>query len=185
MAEHPDRLALRANGSAMPVEALYEDARNLGPEEFEARLGSGFLLFTAGGSAGPKTTSSTEMVLDGEEDPGGQTAALAVVVFALRQKDGSSGYLVTLGRDPEHDVVIPDVSISRFHACAKRDSEGVWLLLDAGSTNGTTVNGVSVPRRGAGPPTALKPGDTVRLGQLDCTFTDARSLHDFVLMAAG
>ncbi len=169
----------------MPLKALYEDARNLSPEDFEARLGGGFLLFTAGGAEGPKSTSSTQMLLDGDEDSAGQTADLSVVVFALRQKDGSNGHLVTLGRDPQHDVVIRDVSVSRFHACAKRDAEGVFLLLDAGSSNGTTVNGVSVPPRGAGPPAALKPSDTVRLGQVECTFTDARSLRDFVLMAAG
>ena len=39
--------------------------------------------------------------------------------------------------------------------------------------------------RGAGPPTPLKPGDTVRLGQVEFTFTDAAALREFALQAGG
>ena len=92
---------------------------------------------------------------------------------------------MTIGRESTHDIVIPDPSVSRFHAFAKQGADGEFLLQDAGSTNGTTVNGASVPARGAGSPTRLKPGDTVRLGQLDSTFADARGLREFVLQAGG
>ena len=47
------------------------------------------------------------------------------------------------------------------------------------------MNGASVPPRGAGPPTPLKPGDNVRLGQVEFTFTDARALREFVLKMGG
>ena len=80
-----------------------------------------------------------------------------------------------------NDVVIPDPSVSRMHALVKRGECGVFLMLDAGSSNGTTVNGISVLARGHGPPSELKPGDNVRLGRVESTFLDARSLQDFVL----
>jgi hypothetical protein len=171
-------------GTALTVEELHADAQ-LAPEEFEARYGNGFLLVTAAGLDSPKETT-TQLLLDGvDEDPGAHTAGLAVVVYPLRQRDLLGGHLVTIGREKTHDIVIPDPSVSRFHAFAKQDESGAFLLQDAGSTNGTIVNGASVPARGAGPPVRLKPGDTVRLGQLETTFTDARALREFVLQAGG
>jgi pSer/pThr/pTyr-binding forkhead associated (FHA) protein len=91
---------------------------------------------------------------------------------------------VTIGRETRHDVVIPGPSVSRFHAFAKPSPDGSFLLQDMGSTNGTTVNAVSVPARGGGSPSPLKPGDTVRFGQVEFTFTDARALQEYALQAA-
>jgi hypothetical protein len=170
------------------VEALVDDAERLDLEGFQARYGIGFLLATA---TGPITArddaTNTELLLlaeDGERAAGG-TAQLATVVFPVRPRDGSTGHVVTFGRDPQQDVVVPDPSVSRFHAFATRRPDGSFAVQDVGSTNGTTVNGHSVPQRGAGPPTALKPGDTLRLGQVELTFTDARALREFVRRAAG
>lgn len=191
MPQHPSNPAANPSGgeappgSALPIEAFYEDARDLEPEAFQAKHGNGFLLVTAPGVVGPQGTSGTEMLLDEEDDPNARTASLAVVVYPLRQRDRSTGHLVTLGRDPKHDVVIPDVSVSRFHAFAKPGPDGAFLLQDAGSSNGTTVNGASVLARGAGPPTPLKPGDTVKLGRMESTFTGAKALQEFALQIGG
>ena len=59
------------------------------------------------------------------------------------------------------------------------------MIHDEGSSNGTTVNGAFVPGRDMGPPTQLKPGDTVKLGQVETTFTDAKALRDFALKMGG
>jgi hypothetical protein len=171
-------------GTALGIEELYGDAQ-LELEEFEARYGNGFLLVTAAGLESSKGTT-TQLLLDGvDADPAAHTAGLAVVVYPLRQRDILGGHLVTIGREKTHDIVIPDPSVSRFHAFAKQAEDGGFMLQDGSSTNGTTVNGASVPARGAGPPTRLKPGDTVRLGQLESTFTDARALREFVLQTGG
>lgn len=62
-----------------------------------------------------------------------------------------------LGRHPACDVVVADASVSRRHAqLTLRD--GVWVLQDLASTNGTAVNGQRVGR------TALRSGDLVELG---------------------
>ena len=172
-------------GSAVLIESLYEDAKSLGADDFQARHGNGFLLVSAR-SNGPGGSTSTVMLLgDDTGDPNGHTADLALVVYPLRGKQGSADPLITMGRQAQHDVVIPDKSVTRFHAFAKLGANGEFLLQDTGSTNGTTVNGASVPPRGTGPPTPLKPGDNVRLGQVEFTFTDARALREFVLKMGG
>lgn len=62
-----------------------------------------------------------------------------------------------IGRHPACDVVVADPSVSRRHAqLTFRD--GVWVLQDLASTNGTAVNGERVGRA------ALRSGDLVELG---------------------
>jgi hypothetical protein len=175
-----------SEGTAVLIEALQADAQRLSAEQFAAKHGTGFLLVTAAGVDENMATSTTKLWLEGiDDDPAAHTADLAIVVYPLRPRSESQTDLVAMGRDARNDVVIPDVSVSRFHAMAKRNDSGAFLMLDAGSTNGTTVNGSSVPPRGAGPPTRLKPGDTVKIGQVEFTFTDAASLQEFVRKAAG
>ena len=70
--------------------------------------------------------------------------------------DGQESELL-IGRHQACDVVLLDPSVSRQHArLIFRD--GTWILLDLGSTNGTTVNGAPVTR------CELRPGDQVDLG---------------------
>jgi hypothetical protein len=154
-----------APGSALPVEAFSEDARRLPVEEFAARHGSAFLLLTATGPSPRGGPAATEANFFGDEGSV-HTADLAILVYPLRRRADSVGHLVTLGRAPNNDVVIPDPSVSRFHA---------------GSTNGTSVNGASVPAKDHGPPTSLKRGDTLRLGQVEFTFLDAAGMRGFAL----
>lgn len=174
------RPTARSLGSALPVEALDEDARTLSAEAFRERHGDGFLLVTAARVRVRTADSTTYLQLDDESDPGDRTADLATLIYPLRGPQGVPADIVTLGRESRHDVVIPDASVSRFQAFLKRDANGAFLIQDVESTNGTAVNGTSVPSRGAGSPVALKPGDTVRLGQVEATFTDAAGLQSFV-----
>jgi hypothetical protein len=173
-------------GSGMPIEALAAEAHGLDLEAFTARHGIAFLMASATGRDGSKGTTSTHLFLDGfDDDPGARTASVAIVVYRLQPKPGSDGRLLTIGREKRHDVVIADPSVSRFHAFAKFDERGHCALQDMGSTNGTSVNGASVPARGAGPAAPVKPGDTVRIGQVDFTFTDARAMYDFARQVGG
>jgi hypothetical protein len=177
--------AKSAGGSGLPLEAFVEDARNLDADQFAERFGTGFLMITASSATRPRGGSSTELLLDGEDESGAQTAGISVVIHPLRPRDGSGGHLVTVGREPNHDVVVPDPSVSRFHAFVKRDASGDYAVQDAGSTNGTTVNGNSVLARGAGDPTRIHPGDTVKFGRVALTFADAKAVREFALQAAG
>ena len=57
---------------------------------------------------------------------------------------------VRVGRDPDNDVVLDDLLVSRHHAVLTRSPAG-WALTDLGSANGTFVNGRRVTRATIGP----------------------------------
>lgn len=54
------------------------------------------------------------------------------------------GESVVIGRGTYCDVRIDDSTVSRRHAEIRRDAQGRWCLLDLGSANGTTCNGLPV-----------------------------------------
>jgi hypothetical protein len=64
----------------------------------------------------------------------------------------------TIGRDPDCDLVIPDITVSWQHAGLDRGHQG-WLLIDFGSTNGTRLNGWRVRE-----PVPVAAGDQVSFG---------------------
>ncbi|MCS7022468.1 MAG: FHA domain-containing protein [Gemmataceae bacterium] len=67
--------------------------------------------------------------------------------------------LVLLGRDEECDIRFEQKSVSKLH-CVIVKSDGVLLLRDLGSTNGTRVNGQRVRRA------ALLPNDILALANV-------------------
>lgn len=66
----------------------------------------------------------------------------------------------TIGREPRCDLVIPDLSVSRWHADLTRVG-GHWLLCDLGSMNGTRRNGWRVNS-----PVPVKEGDQLSFGRV-------------------
>lgn len=72
--------------------------------------------------------------------------------------------VVNIGRAEYNDLVIPDESVSSTHAKLQR-REGVWILADNESTNGTWVDGERV--RGEA---ILGPGAVVRFGEVSAMF---------------
>ncbi len=66
----------------------------------------------------------------------------------------------TIGRKPDNDIVVPDVSASRLHAVIHYDdSTETIMIYDMGSTNGTYVNRERLTR-----PYRLESGDVIRIG---------------------
>ena len=90
-------------------------------------------------------------------------ARLINIAYQRAYDLGSS--TVTLGRESGNDVVIQDISASRKHAQLTCTPQGVWVIADLGSTNGTDVGG---QRLAANVPVALRGGSTVYLGGQDC-----------------
>ncbi len=72
--------------------------------------------------------------------------------------------VINIGRADYNDVVLPDESVSTSHAKLQR-REGVWILTDVESTNGTFVDGERV--QGDAP---LAPGAMVRFGDVQLVF---------------
>jgi pSer/pThr/pTyr-binding forkhead associated (FHA) protein len=72
--------------------------------------------------------------------------------------------VVNIGRAEYNDLVIPDDSVSSGHAKLQR-REGVWVLFDNDSTNGTWVDGERVSGEAM-----LGPGAVVRFGEVSLMF---------------
>jgi hypothetical protein len=73
---------------------------------------------------------------------------------------------VTIGRLPECTVTITDPRASRHHAEVRPSGNG-YVVVDLGSTNGTSLNGAAV---GAGPGRVLEDGDEITVGATTIRF---------------
>ena len=74
---------------------------------------------------------------------------------------------LTLGRDPQSDVFLNDVTVSRDHAVLTMSGEDVTLA-DSGSLNGTYVNNRLVETA------VLRDGDEVQIGTFCMKFVGPR-----------
>ncbi len=71
--------------------------------------------------------------------------------------------VTTAGRNPDSDVFLDDVTVSRRHAEVRRRDDG-WYVHDLGSLNGTYVNRERVDV------TKLASGDEVQIGRFKLVF---------------
>ena len=69
----------------------------------------------------------------------------------------------TIGRRPDSDVFLDDVTVSRDHALLVRRGDQ-WYLDDLGSLNGTYVNRTRIESQ------SLQEGDEVQIGKYKLTF---------------
>jgi len=69
-----------------------------------------------------------------------------------------------IGRGEYNDIALPDGSISANHAKLQL-KEGIWVLTDLGSTNGSRVDGEAVRDE-----IALSPGSQITLGEVTLLF---------------
>jgi pSer/pThr/pTyr-binding forkhead associated (FHA) protein len=96
---------------------------------------------------------------------GGQFASFLVRSGGLAgQRLSVKTPVVNIGRADYNDLVVPDPSVSTSHAKLQR-REGVWVLTDLDSTNGTFVDGDRV--QGEAP---LAPGASVQFGDVQLVF---------------
>jgi uncharacterized RDD family membrane protein YckC len=73
--------------------------------------------------------------------------------------------ILTIGRDPSNDLVLPDAMVSRRHAVVETRGRQ-FFLRDCSSANGSVVNGDRVTER------ALKDGDLVAIGSMRLLFRE-------------
>jgi hypothetical protein len=110
----------------------------------------------------------------GELDPQhelGEMPALAPdtgMLVVVRGPNAGSRFLLdrevtTVGRHPDSDIFLDDVTVSRRHAELVRH-DGHVSVNDLGSLNGSYVNGERVDRR------ALGTGDEVQIGRFKLLF---------------
>ena len=121
--------------------------------------------------AGSETTQTyTPDELTDEEGPLEEVATdgPALVVRSGGGRTGEhfipQGEQTTIGRSPDNDIFLDDVTVSRKHAVLLAQS-GDYVIEDLGSLNGTYVN-----RRRIDSGTRLESGDEVQIGKYRLSF---------------
>jgi pSer/pThr/pTyr-binding forkhead associated (FHA) protein len=121
--------------------------------------------------SGPETTMSFSPE-EGDEESGPlldeiRTEGPALVVRSGGGRAGEHFLLhqenVTVGRSPDSDIFLDDVTVSRRHALIKQ-AEGGFLIEDQGSLNGTFLNRHRIESA------PLEDGDEVQIGKYKLTF---------------
>jgi pSer/pThr/pTyr-binding forkhead associated (FHA) protein len=95
------------------------------------------------------------------------------VLVVKRGPDAGARYVLDadttrVGRHPESDIFLDDITVSRRHAEFIRE-EGAYLLCDVGSLNGTYVNRERIDKA------ALESGDEVQIGKFKLVFLVSRA----------
>lgn len=75
--------------------------------------------------------------------------------------------LTRLGRHPDSEISLDDITVSRRHAEVERGAEGHYLVRDAGSLNGTYVNQERIDE------VILQHGDELQVGKFRMVFFDS------------
>jgi len=129
----------------------------------------GALLVKDDGGAETTQTYTPEEIAD-EDGPLDEIAAEgpALVVRSGGGRAGEhfspQGDRTTIGRSPDNDIFLDDVTVSRKHAVLVQ-SGGEFRIEDLGSLNGTFVN-----RRRIDSATRLESGDEVQIGKYRLSF---------------
>jgi hypothetical protein len=160
-----------------------------------ARLLADFFPYATGTAAGlAEQEAGGFFILVGRLEPptgpmrtrtGGTTAGVpntlerSTFVHPIKRRPDALMQFVSVGRLDGNDVVFPDVTVSKFHAFL-REVDGVFLLQDANSHNGTFVNDTRVAAQRMGPPVPLRNGDSIRFGTVQCSFVDAAGLFQLL-----
>jgi hypothetical protein len=155
------------------IQNFAQDCRELDPAGFRARHGGAFLLMHGADSSLSRPGVLPQWTVVSGVAPGAHGArdvATNYVVIALRQRRPSRLGHIAVGRAESCDVVVPDVSVSLYHAFFREEPDGGFVLQDAHSKNGTFVDDERVPAQGKGPAVRVESGAEVRIGAMEFLF---------------
>lgn len=169
-------------GTTFRVEDFFADAGKLDEWSFIERHGLAFLVHH-GALADLRPPSKPQPTLAESTIPVGSAPrpVSGFLVFPVRHT-GRCPFpnMISVGRTKNNDIVVPDVSVSKFHAFFTEGPNGQLQILDAGSRNGTQVNGAQVPGRNGTPVTVLSRAQ-VRFGSVEMSYLSAAEFREFVL----
>ena len=120
------------------------------------------------------STTMTFVPEDVSDENGGPLVELPIEGTALVVRAGGGragetfpleGDRLVIGRSPDCEVFLDDVTVSRSHAAVVRDGDG-YAIEDQGSLNGTYVNRRRVDRA------RLDDGDEVQIGKYRMTYLE-------------
>jgi len=91
----------------------------------------------------------------------------AYLTFAIdgQERQYECKDVVTIGREEDCNIVLPDPRVSRKHAMLYRTQDGSFYLADEDSSNGSFVNAARIAM-----PTRLNDGDQITIGSISLQF---------------
>lgn len=119
------------------------------------------------------STTKTVLRLRGEIEVSMQPSLVVLHGAELGRRLELLPRAVTIGRGPDCDLVADMVDLSREHCRIVPVDDG-FMIIDAGSTNGTFVDG---HRLAPGFEFSLQGGERIRLGSLILKFLDGRDVE--------
>jgi pSer/pThr/pTyr-binding forkhead associated (FHA) protein len=147
------------------IDDLKRDSQSLAQDQFLARWPDPFLVLDQIPGADDNESFGT---VDGR---GGRRRPLAEVgppsprtrAVSVKKREGANDFanMITIGRASNNDIALEVASISKFHAYLTCD-RGQWFLQDAGSSNGTWIDGERLGEAQGKAP--LRDGTTIQLG---------------------
>lgn len=101
-------------------------------------------------------------------------SSVAVVPVIKRMADAFQAF-IWVGRESRCDVALPFESVSKLQAQFVKKPSGEYELIDAGSTNGTFVDGARLERN---KPVAVRSGQKLRFGKVEALFLAPEAFWD-------
>ena len=116
-----------------------------------------------------QSTAEEKKIIESALAGDGSTA----MIFVHRGPQKGSRFLLTstgaaIGRSPESDIFLDDVTVSRQHASIEKTVDG-FIFKDSGSLNGSYVNNETVTE------TKLNTGDEIQIGKFHHLFISSHT----------
>ena len=100
------------------------------------------------------------------------------LVLEVKKSDRNSVQgKILVGRTETNDIPIPDITVSKHHAFIRIDENGDCWLSDAGSTNGTKLNGRPLAQ---GFSRQLRDGDQLIFGEVPFVFYTPSGFYELL-----
>lgn len=138
-----------------------------------------------------RTPFQTRGVADDLDDPTAETSthkaravSRKISVFPIYRRPHSDVTFATVGRLDGCDICLGDATVSKLHALIADDEAGRLFVYDANSRNGTSVDGVVAPLRGARS-LLLYNGSEIRFGSVPTTFVDTTAMTQLAPVLLG
>ncbi len=161
-----------ARAAMMLIREVAERARQLDLQAFAAELGPFGLMQRPDAVRPAPSAAARTMPLSGSSLARPVPVDFQDMKMARLPPLGRDGKLMLIiGRDPECDVCIDDIALSKRHAAIVWDGH-TGLVKEMGSSNGTFVNGARIMKA-----TALKSNDDLRFGQSSFIYLLAADLY--------
>lgn len=127
----------------------------------------------------PPDDAAVPLGLPGRPAPAGDVVFGSGTLLITRGPGNPTRFLLDretmgAGRHPDGEIVLDDISVSRYHAHIRWHNGEYWIS-DVGSLNGTYVNGVQVESL------PLADGDEIKIGVFRLSFSCQRTLTSAVV----